>query len=53
VLSDRLKTRKKQQEFPALLQQAFFALEDQPLRLPKRFAPDPMALKYHREVVFR
>ena len=53
VLSDRLKARKKDQEFPILLEQAFLAVEGQPLHLPKRFKPDPAALGYHREKVFR
>ena len=53
VLSDRLKARKKDQEFPILLEQAFLAVEGRPLHLPKRFKPDPAALKYHREGVFR
>ncbi len=53
VLSDRLKTRKKNQDFPALIQQCFHALEGEPLRSPKRFAPDQAALAYHRQNVFR
>ena len=52
VLSDRLKSRRKKEEFPILLQQAFLALEGEPLHLPTRFKPDQAALKYHREVVF-
>ena len=53
VLSGRLKALKKKQEIPTLLQQAFYALEGTALRLPKRFTPDPVALAYHREAVFR
>ncbi|MGC9261548.1 MAG: HNH endonuclease [Phycisphaerae bacterium] len=53
VLSNRLKTKTKDQEVPALLQQAFHALEGTALRLPRRFTPDPVALAWHRDVVFR
>lgn len=53
VLSDRLKGRKKNQEIPPLLKQSFHDLEGTALRLPKRFVPDPTAIAYHREVVFR
>ncbi len=53
MLSERLKCREKNREFPALLQQAFHAVEGQPLNLPTRFKPDPAALEYHREKVFR
>ena len=41
VLSERLKARKKDQEFPTLLQQAFHDIEGHPLHLPTRFKPDP------------
>ncbi|MHB1768029.1 MAG: HNH endonuclease [Phycisphaerae bacterium] len=53
VLSNRLKTKSKNQEVPTLLQQCFHALEGTKLNLPKRFTPDPAALAYHREAVFR
>ena len=53
VLSSRLKTKKKNQEAPALLQQCFHAMEGQKLNLPKRFSPDPVSLAWHREAVFR
>ncbi len=53
VLSSRLKTKRKHQEDPAMLQQCFLALEGTKLNLPKRFIPDPAALEWHREAVFR
>jgi putative restriction endonuclease len=37
---------------PPLHRQALLALEGRKLRLPKRFAPDPEAMAYHREHVF-
>ena len=53
VLSDRLKTRKKNQEMPSLLKQSFHDLEGTALRLPKRFTPDPAAMAWHRNNIFR
>jgi putative restriction endonuclease len=37
---------------PPLHRHALLALEGRKLRLPKRFAPDPEAMAYHREHVF-
>jgi hypothetical protein len=37
---------------PLAQRQAFLDLEGKPLHLPYRFAPDPVALAYHREHVF-
>ena len=53
VLSNRLKTKRKNQETPTLVQQCFHALEGTKLTLPKRFTPDPEALAWHRDAVFR
>lgn len=52
VLSDRLKTPRKENEFPPLLRQIFHAMEGATLHLPRRFRPDPAALQYHRENIF-
>ena len=52
VLSDRLKTPKKNDSVPPLLRQAFVDMEGTPLRLPRRFVPDPAALEFHRNSVF-
>lgn len=52
VLSDRLKTPKKNDNVPPLLRQAFATMEGTPLRLPRRFIPDPAALAFHRNSVF-
>ncbi len=45
MLSDRLKSREKNQEFPTLLQQAFLAMEGERLHLPRRFKPDPAVFR--------
>jgi predicted restriction endonuclease len=39
-------------EAPPLHRHALLDLEGRKLRLPKRFAPDPRAIEYHRENVF-
>jgi putative restriction endonuclease len=49
VLSRRLRT----DDAPPLHRNALLSLEGRKLHLPKRFAPDPEALEYHREQVFR
>lgn len=48
VVSGRLRAG----DVPVLQRQAFLEMEGRPLRLPYRFAPDPLALAYHREYVF-
>lgn len=39
-------------DVPLLQREALLNMEGNPLRLPYRFAPDPMAMAYHREHVF-
>ena len=53
MLSNRLKTQKKNQELQALLPLTLYALEGTQLNAPKHFTPDPVALAYHRDVAFR
>lgn len=48
VVSPRLKTA----DPPILQRQALLDLEGKSCRLPYRFAPDPLAMAYHREHVF-
>jgi len=48
VLSSRLRDG----DPPLLHRQAMLELEGRSLRLPDRFAPDPVAMAYHREHVF-
>jgi putative restriction endonuclease len=48
VLSSKLRSV----DPPILHRQAFLEIEGRKLRLPSRFAPDPKALRYHRENVF-
>jgi predicted restriction endonuclease len=48
VLSRRLQTA----HAPPLHRQALLSLDGREMRLPKRFAPDPDAMAYHREHVF-
>lgn len=49
VLSSRLRDGNA----GAFQKRVFASMEGRPLRLPVRFAPDPEALRYHRENVFR
>ena len=53
VLSNRLKTQKIDHKSRPLFEQSFHQMEGTALRLPKRFEPDPKALTYHRENIFR
>lgn len=48
VLSRRIRNV----EAPSLYSKAFLRLEGQKLRLPERFAPDPVAMEYHRNHIF-
>ena len=48
VVSRRLRAG----EVPPLQRHALLGVEGHPLRLPLRFAPDPVALAYHREHIF-
>ncbi len=49
VVSSRLRVS----DPPPLHRHALLEIEGQPLILPNRFAPDPEAIAYHRERVFR
>lgn len=48
IVSDRL----KKGDIPVIQRQILVDLEGEKLRLPCRFLPDPVALKYHRERIF-
>ena len=48
VLSDRVRS----DDPPRLHRQALIDLEKQNLRIPDRFAPDPLAMASHREHIF-
>ncbi len=48
VVSARLRAG----DVPPLQRQVLVEMEGHPLRLPYRFAPDPVAMAYHREHVF-
>jgi hypothetical protein len=45
-------SRLKRQGVSEFHQAALIAIERQEVKRPARFAPDPIALEYHRDVVF-
>lgn len=52
VLSPRLKTNAVQRRASEQFRQLFYAMEGKELMHPRRFAPDPEALEYHRGNIF-
>jgi predicted restriction endonuclease len=53
VLSARLRAKAKSQSVPEQLKHWFYTLEGTKINLPRRFTPDPDALAFHRETIFR